>query len=373
MKTNKIPAIVFISLFLGFIFAFGCIAIFKTPDVLSKSERRELAKMPEISAETVMSGSYFTDFEKYLLDQFPLRNDFRTIKSVTRFYALHQKDNHGIFIENGSAAKISYPLSGKSVEVYIKKLNTLYTDYLTAAGVNVYQTVIPDKAAYLADEAGCPAIDYAALIEKIKAQAPGTYIDIFDTLCSDSYYKTDTHWSQDKIIPTADKLLSAMGAAKISGSYIKNTLSPFYGVYYGQSALPLAPDKIFTVSTPQIDTAEVYRANKKTGALEPAKVYYDEDIEADDAYDVFLGGAATITVIDNTEVSGGKTLYLFSDSFGRSLAPLLLSDYDRVVVIDLRHIKMSRVLETIALDAGSDVLFAYSISAIDVSSNLQVN
>ena len=86
-----------------------------------------------------------------------------------------------------------------------------------------------------------------------------------------------------------------------------------------------------------------------------------------------MGGACTVTVIENPENPDGKTLYLFSDSFGRSLAPLLLSDYSKVVFYDIRYIRAEKAFGIVPLEEGGDVLFAYNISAIDVSSNLQVN
>ena len=368
---SKKLRICFIAAFVSFIFIFGAVAVLKTPDRLSKSERRQLAEKPELSWATVADGSFFREYETYLLDQFPLRDSFRTVKSFNLFCLLRQTDNHGIFIENGSAAQIS-SLTDKSVDVYLKRLNKMNDTYFSRDDVNVYHTVIPDKAYFLAGKAGCPSMDYDALRDKIEEGFSGKYVGIFDTLDADCYYRTDAHWAQEKIIPTADRLLEAMGAAKNQDTYIKDTLSPFYGVYYGQSALPLAPDTIKTVGSPVIDSAVLTRADKKTGEPENGSVYKTENISADDPYDVFLEGASTITVIENTTVTKGKSLYLISDSFGRSLAPLLLSGYDRVVVFDIRYIKLSKALEKVPLTAGSDVLIAYSIPAIDVSSNLQV-
>ena len=49
---------------------------------LSEAERRPLAQMPELSGKTLLSGSFMEDFEDFTLDQFPLRDGFRTIKSL---------------------------------------------------------------------------------------------------------------------------------------------------------------------------------------------------------------------------------------------------------------------------------------------------
>ncbi|MEA4832195.1 MAG: DHHW family protein [Oscillospiraceae bacterium] len=373
VKKGILPELIFTALFLSLIFGFGIAVMMKTPDVLSKSERRELKTKPKISYASVADGSLFKNEEKYLLDQFPLRDGFRRVKAVSQFYLFGQRENNGIFIENGYAAAISYPLTEKSVSVFIKKINQLYERYFKTGAVNVYTTIVPDKAYYLAGESGCPAIDYEALRNRIKSECGGTYIGIFDTLSAESYYRTDTHWRQNRIVNTADRLLGAMGAGKCDNLTEGKTLSPFFGVYYGQSALPLSPDTITYMTSDVINSARVRRADKTTGELLSGRMYYDEYINADDAYDVFLGGACTVTVLDNTKSSGGKTLYLLSDSFGRSLAPLFLSCYKRVVIFDIRYIKMSSALQKISLEPGSDVLMAYSVSAIDVSSNLQTD
>ena len=56
---------------------------FNSPDEFSQSERRQLAQFPEFSAETVLNGQFASEFESYSLDQFPLRDPFRTLKAVT--------------------------------------------------------------------------------------------------------------------------------------------------------------------------------------------------------------------------------------------------------------------------------------------------
>ena len=59
--------------------------ILKTPDKISISERRNLETPPDLSAAAIMDGSFFTDCEKYMLDQFPFRDEFRRIKSYNLF------------------------------------------------------------------------------------------------------------------------------------------------------------------------------------------------------------------------------------------------------------------------------------------------
>ena len=46
------------------------------------AERRKLAQMPQISVNSVFSGKFMPDFEDFTLDQFPLRDSFRQVKSL---------------------------------------------------------------------------------------------------------------------------------------------------------------------------------------------------------------------------------------------------------------------------------------------------
>ena len=52
------------------------------PQEFSDNERRKLAQRPKFSLDTMSDGSFMTGFEKYTLDQFPLRDQFRTLKAI---------------------------------------------------------------------------------------------------------------------------------------------------------------------------------------------------------------------------------------------------------------------------------------------------
>ena len=68
---------------------------------VSAAERRPLAQFPEISAEKLLSGKFVTEFEDYTLDQFPGRDLFRQLKALVHYNVLGQKDNNGIYMEDG--------------------------------------------------------------------------------------------------------------------------------------------------------------------------------------------------------------------------------------------------------------------------------
>ena len=66
----------------GLFLAGFLLAAILTPDRTdSLSERRKLAQRPALRASAVADGTYMTAFEKYTLDQFPLRDSFRALKA----------------------------------------------------------------------------------------------------------------------------------------------------------------------------------------------------------------------------------------------------------------------------------------------------
>ena len=64
------------------------------PQEFSDNERRKLTQRPKFSLDTMSDGSFMTEFEKYTLDQFPLRDQFRTLKAYTTYDVFGQLDNH---------------------------------------------------------------------------------------------------------------------------------------------------------------------------------------------------------------------------------------------------------------------------------------
>ncbi|MEE1010602.1 MAG: DHHW family protein, partial [Acutalibacteraceae bacterium] len=95
--SKKIKYIAAILCFAVFITALGVICLTKEPVDIISSENRPATQFPEFSVDAVMDKSFFDGVEKYLADQFPLRDGFRNIKTNIQLKLLGQKDNNGNF------------------------------------------------------------------------------------------------------------------------------------------------------------------------------------------------------------------------------------------------------------------------------------
>ena len=331
---------------------------------MSESERRKLAQFPELTVETILDGKFTSNFETYTLDQFPLRDTFRQIKSIFHYYALAQMDNNDIYVYGGYAAKMEYPLNEGSVENALNKFNNIYKTSLRGKGVKVYFSVVPDKGYYLAEESGHLAMDYEKLFQSFQDIQWAEYIDITDTLTLGSYYYTDTHWRQEQILPTAQKLCEAMGAPITEGDNFTEdlVLKPFYGVYYGQAALPMKPEFMFTMNNEYTANSTVFDYETN----ETIRVYDDYAIQDKDLYDTYLHGAKALLRIDNPNAKTNKELVIFRDSFGSSIIPLMLENYKTVTIVDIRYIS-SQMLNNYIRFTNQDVLFLYSTLVLNSS------
>ena len=335
------------------------------------AERRPPAEFPEPSIENIMkdgveyNDSFMSKFEKYAIDAFPFRNEFRTLKAIFVNYVLLQKDNNDIYFVDGQTSKLDYPLKDDMTQFATDKFNDIFNMYLKDKTDNIYLSIIPDKNYFLAEQNGYPAIDFDKMVNDIKNGTEfAEYIDIFDSLDVNDYYKTDTHWKQESLGDVVDKLLGAMTGGKM-GEYKENTLkNPFYGVYYGQSALPLPPDTIKYLTNETIEGLKVTVADSITGMPLESTVYNMDKAFGKDPYEMFLSGATPIVVMENPNAKTDKELIIFRDSFGSSISPLLTEEYAKVTLLDIRYVQ-TNMLGNMANVYGynfenADVLFLYS-------------
>lgn len=361
--SSKVKNIILIVLSTVFIFAFLVWGLIAHDLEASQSERRPLEKFPKLSISTIMSGDFMKDFESYTLDHFPIRDKFRTLKSLTTFYVFGQKDNNDIFIAQGHASKLDYPLNKDSVNYATDRFRYVYDTYLEGNTGDIYLSVIPDKNYFLAEQNNYPSIDYKAMISQVKENMPyAQYIDITDKLEISDYYTTDSHWKQEEILPVAKHLAENMGV-KLNAEYTQTKAdSPFYGVYAGQSALPLKADTITYLKSEHTQSLSVY--DFETSSYIP--VYDTKKLEGNDPYEMYLGGPKSLLVIENPKAEGKKELVVFRDSYASSLAPLLSEGYSKITLVDIRYLAPEMLRNFITFE-GQDVLFIYSTSVFNNS------
>ena len=333
----------------------------------SDSERRPLAQMPEFTAKTVLSGKFMREFADYAVDQFPLRDGFRQLQALYTYRVLGQKDNNGIYLHDGYAAKMEYPMNETSVRYAADRFNELYSRYLKKNGGTVYFAVVPDKSYYLADEAGVLAMDYEALFSEMAEQLPwAEHIDLTGALELADYYRTDTHWKQETLGGVVKTLADAMGFAPLSEVGEETVSDRFYGVYAGQAAIPMQPDRLTHITFPGWEDVTVFSMD--TGKT--AGLYDLSKVDSRDPYEMFLSGNMAVQKLTNPHADPEKKLIVFRDSFGASLAPWLSASYGEITLVDTRYVAPAMLGNLVRFE-GQDVLMLYSSLVLNSSGTLR--
>ena len=344
---NKIITIGFVAILI-LVFLINLISPDKN---ISTSERRKLAQFPEITISKIFNGDVISKWEKYVEDQFMERDLFRSIKSFWSMNIFGQKDNNNLFEKNNAIYKMEYPLNENNVKKSAQKINEVYQKYLR--GMNVYYSIIPKKNYYLENDDHL-IIDNNKLQKIMEEElAELKYIDITKGLQLEDYYRTDLHWKQENLRDVVDIIQKNMSLENIKTEYEKVDTGEYYGAYYGQLKINVSPDELYVLTNESIENCTTY--NFETKKNNP--IYTEANFT--DRYDIFLSGATPLISIENPNASTDRELLLFRDSFGSSMAPLLVENYSKITLIDLRYIS-SLILEEYIDFNDQDVLFLYS-------------
>lgn len=333
----------------------------------SATERRKLEQLPKLTFESVSEGKFMADFEEYTLDQFLLRDGFRSLKAWVSQNIFRRSDNNDIYVADGYAVKMEYPLKEESLVYAGERFRNIYEKYLKDSGGEIYLSLIPDKNYFLAGQSGHLSMDYERLFTTMQEEMPyAEYIDITDLLSIEDYYKTDVHWRQEKLVDVAGRIGGVMGIPSGNGYKAKTLTDDFYGVYFGQSALNLPGEKLHYLTNETLEQCTVYNyENDQT-----LGIYNQEKARGDDPYEIFLSGPVSLLKIENPMAATEKELVVLRDSFGSSLVPLLAEGYKTITLVDIRYIQ-SDFLANFVDFQNKDVLFLYSTVVLANSETLK--
>ena len=271
---------------------------------------------------------------------------------------------------NGYVTEEDAVLDEKSVTRATNFFKKIQEDYLTGTNCTSYYAVIPDKNYYFPEESGMSRMDYAGMYALLSQNMnEAKEIDLRKCLTLEDYYKTDTHWRQESLNLVAAQLVAQMELERFAQDggnieYSKELVSDqYYGSYHPKSGLCSTPEDFYYLSSGAIESCEVYDYQNE----KEIKMYSFESLEEDaNLYDGFLGGALSLVTIANPQVSNGKELVIFRDSFGSSVAPLLAPYYEKITLVDIRYLS-SRMLGNWISFENQDVLFLYSTTVLNNS------
>lgn len=322
-------------LFVGFLFFFMAMH-FLTPDkTFSEAENRVLSKFPEISLNKIANGEAMRGLEKYIQDQFPFRTEFVAAKTGMESVVGKTISNTVYLAQENSLIQQFNTLDENRLSINLNQFN----DFINKVNIPVDVVVIPSAAAV--NENLLPDfhqdIDQENLLKRIKESLGGAnFVDLLNLMKNEKanlFYRTDHHLTALGSYLTYQAYLKSIDMQPQVYSFeevatdFKGTLSSKSGAFWIEGDPILKPIAPF-----DIQVTVRYDQQKEV----KDSVFNDEKLTVKDKYTYYLDGNHSLVEID-THQSDKPNLVVITDSYGHSLAPFLISDFNQITMIDLRY------------------------------------
>lgn len=363
------------ALFCGFL-AVVATANALTPDKsFSELENRSLAQKPALTLQGLLSGSFMSDYESYVTDQFPGRDGWTAAKAAAEL-AAGKQENNGVYVcaDSTLITRFDTP-DAERVSKNIGYVN----QFAEIASVPVYFGLIPGAATVWADRLpqGAPNYDQKQVIDLAArsasaARSADLYTPLMDHSGEEIFYRTDHHWTSLGAYYGYTGVAQALGLAAVPlTDYVKTTVSTqFYGTVFSSSGVRwVRPDAIDTYVPEDSITVTSYTYDARGNRVEVPRQLYDEGfLSKKDKYGMFLGGQQALGVVRTGHADQPKLL-LIRDSYSDALVPFLTPHFSEIHLIDLRYYKQSaaQYIRDNGIDAA---LVLYSVPNFVSETNL---
>lgn len=343
-----------------FLLAAAVLSGFIMPDkYYSESEKRTLTQKKDISVSDFSSGKMGTAIEKYLADQFPLRDGWITVKTLAERLCGKTEISDVYFGKNGYLIDAFANCDKKQLTANIESLVKL-SDKLKSCGIPMQVMLVPTAAYILSDSlpAYAPNIDQKALAELAHVQGLDT-VNVFDILAEHRdeyiYYKTDHHFTSLGAYYCYAAWMQAQGktAEPLSAWQSRILCDDFRGTTYNKVNYPFAPYD--TVTAYYKTTA--HKVSYNYGSYVTDSIYERKYLSGKDRYAVFLNSNQTETVVFG---EGEGRLLILKDSYANCFAQFVIDDYAETRLIDMRFFRDS-VADYIEENGITQVLVLYNI------------
>ena len=350
-------------MFLLFIFGVMILNIIVPNKAFSEEENRKLKTKPKFSVDNLLYNRFTSKYEKYIADQFIMRNFWINVKSSSEVLT-GKKENNDIYLGNDKylIAKFKKP----SEENFNEKLKAINTFSNGNKELSKYIMLVPTKIKVLEDKLPkfAPVENQLEYINKFYSGLDKSIkkIDVFDTLNKNKdkyiYYKTDHHWTTDGAYYAYLEFCKSSGITPKDASHydIKKVSNEFYGSLYSKAGVTNVDSDAINVYLPKAneDILVNYVEEKKKGV----SLYNSSSLNTKDKYSTFLGGNHPIIKI-STMSDSAKKLLVIKDSYANCFIPFLTSHFSNIIVVDLRY--YSGDVNTLIKDYNiTDVLMLYN-------------
>lgn len=399
MKIKELLKYPLIWLFALFILGFVLIDYLLPDKVYSEFENTKLQQKPSFTLAGFFDSTYGSKYETYVNEQFPARDQWITLKSVTEIGLGKIENNNIIYgkddylFEKLQIIEKPNASAGSNVanRLQIERNHRFMDEFFQLYDLPVTFAIVPNSYAVMTEKlpAGVNLPDQEAMIEEFYGNFSEDddldFINFIDRLREHQdeyiYYRTDHHWTTLGAYYAYVEYCESKGLEAVSLDELSaNEVEGFYGTYYnkckkpGQDADTITWYDIpvesfcFTGDTQDETLLKQSELTEWNGIpmLSVSGMYQLEQFETRDKYAAFTWGNNGLTqIVSGHNKNAGEEptrLLLIKDSFANSMIPFLTYNYDEIWVMDLRSTpaNMSTIL---AENEFTDIFVMYNFSS----------
>ena len=340
----------------------------------SESENRMLSQKPDFTSDSLIDGSFMSDFEAWLSDQFPLRDEAIVIK--TDFDRLAgKKEENGVYI--GKNNRLFEAPAEYDKEKTKEKTNAINSFLASYPDINKMVAIVPDSSfVYAEDLPDFISVDNQQdQIEDIYGSVSGNNLETADTVSvlfgmkqesTELYYKTDHHWTTRAAYGVFLQIAD-MWELDTENDYSFYTVTDsFEGTLASRSGVHDVTDTI-EICVPE-NSVESYTVNYESMHIKNTTLFNESKLSTKNKYEVFLGGNYDKVSIETT-APGDQCLLIIKDSYANCMIPMFTPHFSQIVVIDPRY--MTESVDIIMSEYNfTHVLFLYNLNTFNSDSAL---
>ncbi len=394
------------------------LALFARPTV-SEAEKRELTHFPELSAQSVTDGSFFSGLSLWYSDTFPFRDQLVSaneavqstfgVKGETQMVggnvqqddldaALQEEQSgadsgdqaeeepqgpvevpdqnamaadmqanvmKGLYVKDGAAYSVYYFVQD-AVDRYAEAMNTCATNLDGQA--EVYSILIPNNSGAVLDQETLDSLggtDPKKALEYWWSKMDSDKVHVvksFDNIRAHRdeyiYFRTDHHWTQLGAYYAYEEFCKEKGVEPADiNSWELQTFKPFLGSFYSQlHNSDMAANPDYVDARIPPDTNDMTIWNRDG---EEVKGHVITDVSSwneNSKYVTFIAGDQPLEKIENPKKDDGSSCLLIKESYGDAFAPMLVANYQTVWIMDFRY-NDSNIIDFVKEHDVKDVIF----------------
>ena len=375
MKKNILKKYPTFFVFSAIVILFTVIDIINSPKEFSELENKNLSQIPILSLESYIDTSFSSDYEKYINDQFFLRDKWIDLKSRIEYLLGKRENNDIIFGKDNYLFKKFTTFNDEMLKNNLNSIITFTNNY----NKEVDFFIIPNSYAVY-DELTpryLPLVDQLSLINSInsylslKSNDHISTINVAEELLKNKddyiYYKTDHHWTSYGAYLAYLTYMDYLGLEIVDINNLeKITINNFLGTYYNRS-------KYFKADSDFITYYNILGLHIEIDGKEQLSLMDLDKFKGSDKYSAFLWGNNGLTKVINENISEerkGSSILIFKDSYANSFIQFLSYNYEIIDIIDLRYFKES--IRNFMKDKDyNEILIMYSFNNLSSDINIR--